>query len=281
MKNRFRSRRSRNPHQFEKPSKSEPFFDRKSLPGAQSRGGEAQSTLQAREIDTVRPALASPVEDEKLGTAEARMEKDQLVQETRERDDVSLFNQEERVDAMSMDDEEPQALRRQEEEPGLVQQQVAEDRLQEQEEEGALQGGRDEEPPQTMEGEKELQAKGDRGGRAARPSLHDRLKRSGGKGAPLQGGMRVAMERALGKDLSGVRIHTDPGAIEMAEELGAQAFTHGQDIYFNDGKYRPETSQGKHLLAHELAHVLQQRGSELEPKPQSLPRNRGSSDSAE
>ncbi len=44
----------------------------------------------------------------------------------------------------------------------------------------------------------------------------------------------------------------------MSSALGAQAFTHGNDIYFNDGKYQPESSKGKHLLAHELTHTVQQ-----------------------
>ena len=43
---------------------------------------------------------------------------------------------------------------------------------------------------------------------------------------------------------------------------GSQAFTHGQDIYFNSGKYSPDTNEGKSLLAHELTHVVQQRGKE-------------------
>jgi hypothetical protein len=46
----------------------------------------------------------------------------------------------------------------------------------------------------------------------------------------------------------------------MNNQLGAQAFTHGTDIYFNAGKYNPESSKGRHLLAHELTHVVQQNG---------------------
>jgi hypothetical protein len=66
------------------------------------------------------------------------------------------------------------------------------------------------------------------------------------------------MESSFGVDLSGVNIHTDRDAIAMNKELGAQAFTHGKDIFFNSGKYNPDSSTGKHLLAHELTHTIQQ-----------------------
>ena len=57
---------------------------------------------------------------------------------------------------------------------------------------------------------------------------------------------------AIGNDFSSVRIHNDSSASRMSEDLGAQAFTHGRDIYFNEGKYDPQSNSGKHLLAHEL-----------------------------
>ena len=61
--------------------------------------------------------------------------------------------------------------------------------------------------------------------------------------------------------LSGVRIHTENEvAVQMSKELGAQAFTHGNDIYFNKGKYNPSSKEGKQLLAHELTHTIQQKG---------------------
>jgi len=50
----------------------------------------------------------------------------------------------------------------------------------------------------------------------------------------------------------------------MNKELNAQAFTHGRDIYFNAGKYDPESTQGKKLLAHELTHVVQQTGAKTQ-----------------
>ncbi len=79
-------------------------------------------------------------------------------------------------------------------------------------------------------------------------------------GNAMNSSTREKMEGAFGADFSGVRIHTGPEAESMSRSIGAQAFTYGQDIYFNNGKYSPSTSQGQHLLAHELTHVVQQKG---------------------
>ena len=69
------------------------------------------------------------------------------------------------------------------------------------------------------------------------------------------------MEESFGTDLSTVRIHTGSSTMQMNKELHAQAFTHGRDIYVNAGKYDTSNTAGKHLLAHELTHVIQQGGS--------------------
>src|SRR2546428_13391210 len=56
---------------------------------------------------------------------------------------------------------------------------------------------------------------------------------------------------------AGVRLHTDDDAAKSADSLGAAAYTRGRDIYFGAGKYAPQTSEGRQLLAHELSHALQ------------------------
>ena len=94
------------------------------------------------------------------------------------------------------------------------------------------------------------------------------LNHSGG-GQPLPSSVRTSMQRALGTDLSQVRTHTAPQA---ARELQAKAFTSGQDIYFGAGQYQPHTSQGQHLLAHELAHTVQQ-GTGRATTPQQSPQS--------
>lgn len=84
------------------------------------------------------------------------------------------------------------------------------------------------------------------------------LNNSRGGGSPMSETTRSDMESSFGSDFSNVRIHTDSNAVNMSKEIGAQAFTTGNDIYFNEGKYNPESASGKHLLAHELTHTIQQ-----------------------
>ncbi len=63
----------------------------------------------------------------------------------------------------------------------------------------------------------------------------------------------------MGDDFSDVKIHADQKANKLSQQLGARAFTKGKDIYFNKGQYDPHSGKGKHLLAHELTHVIQQK----------------------
>ncbi|WP_207431410.1 DUF4157 domain-containing protein [Sabulibacter ruber] len=98
------------------------------------------------------------------------------------------------------------------------------------------------------------------------PAVEGQLHSSKGLGAPLPTKTRQEMEEGFGADFSGVRTHTGAEAAQMSQDLGAQAFTHGQDIYFNSGKYAPETQAGKKLLAHELTHTVQQTGGGIHRK---------------
>lgn len=78
--------------------------------------------------------------------------------------------------------------------------------------------------------------------------------KAGGGGSPLPSLVRSKMERALGTDLSRVRIHQG----EEAESVGALAYTRGTDLHFQRGAYDPTSAPGQRLLGHELAHVVQQ-----------------------
>ncbi len=84
---------------------------------------------------------------------------------------------------------------------------------------------------------------------------------SGGRMLDLQ--TRNFFEPRLGYDLSAVRLHTGDAAAESARRLNAQAYTLGSDIVFGSGEYKPDSESGRHLLAHELAHVTQQNTNKL------------------
>jgi len=93
-------------------------------------------------------------------------------------------------------------------------------------------------------------------------------------GRPLDGTVRRFMEPRLGHAFEGVRVHTDAGASEAAQALGARAWTTAPHIAFAEGEYRPGTPDGRRLLAHELTHLLQQEaggGSRMQLQRDPLP----------
>lgn len=92
-------------------------------------------------------------------------------------------------------------------------------------------------------------------------SFEQNLSSTKGNGSPLPATTKNFMESRFGADFSGVRIHTDSHAQNLSRSIHAQAFTHGNDIYFNSGKYNPHTDAGGTLLAHELTHTIQQGAS--------------------
>jgi hypothetical protein len=76
-------------------------------------------------------------------------------------------------------------------------------------------------------------------------------------GVSLEDEVRDFMEPRFGHDFGHVRVHTGPLAAQAARSANALAFTFGRDIVFRDGQYRPRTLEGRRLIAHELAHVIQ------------------------
>lgn len=92
-------------------------------------------------------------------------------------------------------------------------------------------------------------------------SFMNRLQRSRGGGAALPAQTQQQMGPYFG-DLKGVRLHTGREAVQMSEEIGAEAFTQGRDIYMGARDFSPNSSSGKRLLAHELTHVKQQTGGQ-------------------
>jgi hypothetical protein len=97
------------------------------------------------------------------------------------------------------------------------------------------------------------------GSSSARSSVHAALS---APGQPLAAETRAFFEPRFGRDLSGVRLHTGAAAERSAREISASAYTVGRDIVFGNGGLVPETPAGRWLMAHELAHVLQQGAGE-------------------
>lgn len=95
-------------------------------------------------------------------------------------------------------------------------------------------------------------------GVAAAPPIVDSVLATPGR--PLDPGTRSFLEPRFGHDFSRVRIHDDARAAESARAVNAHAYTVGEDIVFDSGRYDPGSRDGMHLLAHELAHTVQQSG---------------------
>ena len=163
----------------------------------------------------------------------------------------------------------------------------ADDELQKMEEEESIQSKAEEEEVvqsksdeeiQSKEEEESVQAKDDEevqmraASNPGNSNISSDLQSSRGGGSPLPHATRNQMETGFGTNLRNVRVHTDQRAENMAQNIGAQAFTSGSDIYFNQGRFNPGTAQGDTLLAHELTHTIQQGAVD----PQQIPQNTAS-----
>jgi Domain of unknown function (DUF4157) len=98
------------------------------------------------------------------------------------------------------------------------------------------------------------------GGRV-HPDVESAIAAARGHGRALDAPVRERVGEAFGDPLADVRVHADERADALARSVSARAFTTGTDIFFAHGEFRPRTATGDALLAHELTHVVQQRGS--------------------
>ncbi|HHM21199.1 MAG TPA: DUF4157 domain-containing protein, partial [Bacteroidetes bacterium] len=158
---------------------------------------------------------------------------------------------------------QPELQRQPEEEEEEVQAQPELQRQPEEEEEEPMQA-QPELQRQPEEEEEQMQAKPEaqlNTQHSKLTALERSLRSTKGQGRPMKPKVRIEMEGKFGADFSKVRIHTGSVAVKMSKDLRAQAFAHQNDLYFNTNKYDPESPKGKHLLAHELTHTIQQGAS--------------------
>jgi hypothetical protein len=115
-------------------------------------------------------------------------------------------------------------------------------------------------PLQRAGEEDELQAKSadPYGGQVVSDGIESQINAQRGGGTSLDPQTQSQFSGAMGYDMSGVRVHTDSAADTLSRSIGAKAFTTGSDVFFSSGAYNPATTEGQHLLGHELTHVVQQ-----------------------
>jgi hypothetical protein len=93
------------------------------------------------------------------------------------------------------------------------------------------------------------------------PDVQATIAQARGGGRALDMRLRDRFAEGLGEPLNDVRVHTDERADALAQSVSARAFTSGSDVFFASGEYRPGSSDGDRLIAHEVTHVVQQRGA--------------------
>jgi hypothetical protein len=229
-----------------KEAPKEPFFKNKAIQPklSVSKPGDA-SEIQADKIadqyvsnvqkQDKEPSPIDRAVEEEMQTRMMRQDEEELQAQQEEEEINAQASEEEELQAQNEEEELQTELLRQEEEEEL------QTELQRQEEEEV----------QT----KTIHPKGETDNPINFEAQLDAAKKAGG--FPLSDNIRNEYEGFFKKDLKKVRIHTGEEAVQLCQKIKAQAFTHGNHIFFNKGKYAPETAAGKHLLAHELTHYVQ------------------------
>ena len=248
-----------------------------------SVGREGASQSSARSAVTATPAQSAPAISR---LADSSIQNKLQRRETEEKEEIKpekvqrQEDEEPQAKIQRQEDEEPQAkIQRQEDEEPQAKIQRQEDeepqaKIQRQEDEepqAKIQRQEDEEPQAKKEEDEapavqtKTEARANVRDKRQFPELNQveqKLFSNKGKGEKLDDETRVSMETGFSTDFSGVRIHQGTDAVAMSRDLKAQAFTHGKDVFFNSGKYEPDSIRGKMLLAHELTHVVQQGAAE-------------------
>ena len=142
---------------------------------------------------------------------------------------------------------------------------VKEEKLQRQADD-TLQKKEEEKIQKAPAAEEKLQRKGD-GTPTINAGTQSAIQNLSSGGQPLAPDVRSYMEPRFGADFSKVRIHSDPEAASLSNQLSARAFTYQNHVFFSGNQYQPGTSEGKQLLAHELTHTIQQ-GHSVQRSPQ-------------
>ncbi|MBI1356593.1 MAG: DUF4157 domain-containing protein [Acidobacteria bacterium] len=219
------------------------------------------------EEEAGRPRMQRQPEEEEQAQTKALQREEEPDEETAQTSSLQRREEEEKAQTSSLQrqedgEEEAQTSSLQREEEEEAQTSSLQRQMEQAEEEEPAVAQREEDEAQRQEEGEEVQAKGrPRGAPRVTRSFETRLNalRAGG-GRPLDAPLRRFMESRFGLDLGHVRVHSGPGPAALAQQAHARAFTVGRHLVFNSGEYRPNADQGRRLIAHELTHVLQQRG---------------------
>ncbi len=252
--------------------------------------GEQEEIQEKSIAETIRPGVQLSTDDEEIQEKCAECEAEEKVQKVpfedasaKENEPVQQQTEEEPIQEKCDDcggeeqsiqkagvefPEIPEAEKEEDTVEAVKEEQQAEEVPAEEEAKGEEAAGGEEGPkalsmptPQKDEEKKDkpkLQQKSSKNGSSNSSEIESSLQQSRGSGSKMAPGVMQEMNQSFGTNFENVNIHTGSNAVQMNKDLGAHAFTSGSDIYFNQGKYDPESKEGKHLLAHELTHTIQQ-----------------------
>lgn len=108
------------------------------------------------------------------------------------------------------------------------------------------------------------------GAPSAAANVKESIQQASTGGQTLSSEVTTFMQPRLGADVSNVRVHTDEGAASLNNHLSARAFTYGNHVFFGRNQYQPGSAEGRHLIAHELSHTIQQ-GATVQRKAAATP----------
>ncbi len=209
---------------------------------------EEEEELQMKSLDNSTLQRESAPEEEE---EEEELQMKSLDNSTLQRESAPEEEEEEELQMKSLDDNtlQRESAPEEEEEEELQMKSLDDSTLQRES------APEEEEEELQMKPMVQRQAKG---AMAATPNLEASINQAKGGGQPMADNIRQPMEQAFGADFSGVKVHTDSQSDELNQSIQARAFTTGQDVFFRQGEYNPESRGGQELLAHELTHVVQQ-----------------------
>ena len=208
-----------------------------------------------KEADKVADQVVSSPESSMIKPVQSKVDSISTLQRSEEEEAQTKIQREEEEEAAQPKGEEEEAqtkVQREEEE------EAAQPKGEEEEE--SMQAKGEEEEAQTKiqkAEEEEAQAKFDKESFQS-SDFEERLQASKSSGEVLQGEIKGELESKIGADFSSIKIHTGPVADGLSKDIGALAFAVGNHVYFKDGQFDPNSKEGKHLLAHELTHTVQQ-----------------------
>ncbi|WP_119079984.1 eCIS core domain-containing protein [Chitinophaga alhagiae] len=242
------------------PGKEEPKVQKKD---AAAQGKEEPKVQMKEDAKPAAPAKEEPKIQKKDAAAQGKEEpKVQMKEDAKPAAPAKEEPKIQKKDAGAQDKEEPKVQMKEDAKPAAPAKE--EPKIQKKEgtaqgkEEPKVQKKEDAKPAAPAKEDPKVQMKGEGTPSSAINDIGEGIRQQGNGGHTLSDDTKNFMEHRFNADFSNVRIHTGPEATQMNNQVGARAFTYQNHIFFNNDQYQPGSSGGRHLLAHELTHVMQQ-----------------------